>query len=78
MDLGLRGKIAIVAAASKGLGKAVAMELAQEGAEVAICARNPADLERAAREIRDRTGRAVIAHPLDVTKIGRASCRERV
>jgi 3-oxoacyl-[acyl-carrier protein] reductase len=67
MDLGLRGKVAIVAAASKGLGKAVAAELAQEGAELAICARNSADLENAAREIRERTGRAVFAQMLDVT-----------
>ena len=41
MDLGLRGRVAIVAAASKGLGRAVAEELAREGAEVAICSRNP-------------------------------------
>ena len=67
MDLGLRGKIAIVAAASKGLGKAVAMELANEGAEVAICARNAADLDKAASDIRSRTGRAVFAQALDVT-----------
>ena len=39
MDLGLKGKIAIVAASSKGLGKAIAMGLAEEGAKVAICAR---------------------------------------
>ena len=67
MDLGLRGKIAIVAAASKGLGKAVALELAQEGAEVAICSRNAASLEKAAADIRNRTGRAVLAHVVDVT-----------
>ena len=67
MDLGLQGKIAIVAAASKGLGKAVAMELANEGAEVAICARSAANLEKAAAEIRNRTGRAVFAQALDVT-----------
>jgi 3-oxoacyl-[acyl-carrier protein] reductase len=67
MDLGLRGKVAIVAAASKGLGKAVALELAKEGAEVAICARTAADLEKAAAEIRDRTGRNVLARPCDVT-----------
>ena len=67
MDLGLRGKIAIVAAASKGLGKAVAMELANEGAEVAICARSAANLEKAAAEIHSRTGRAVFAQALDVT-----------
>ncbi len=67
MDLGLRGRIAIVAAASKGLGKAVALELAQEGAEIAICSRNSNELEKAARDIRDRTGRAVFAQSLDVT-----------
>jgi 3-oxoacyl-[acyl-carrier protein] reductase len=67
MDLGLRGKIAIVAAASKGLGKAVAMELAREGAQVAICARNEANLEKAAAEIHDRTGCTVYAQALDVT-----------
>jgi len=67
MDLGLRGKVAIVAAASKGLGKAVAKELANEGAEVAICARTAVDLEKAASEIRARTGRNVFAQALDVT-----------
>jgi 3-oxoacyl-[acyl-carrier protein] reductase len=39
MDLGLRGKCALVTGASKGLGKAIAAELAKEGAHVAICAR---------------------------------------
>jgi 3-oxoacyl-[acyl-carrier protein] reductase len=67
MDLGLRGKSAIVAAASKGLGFAVARELAQEGAEVAICARNAADLESAASRIREQTGRSVFSVPADVT-----------
>jgi 3-oxoacyl-[acyl-carrier protein] reductase len=46
MDLGLRGRVVIVAAASKGLGRAVAEEFAREGAEVAICSRNAAELER--------------------------------
>jgi 3-oxoacyl-[acyl-carrier protein] reductase len=67
MDFGLKGKSAIVAAASKGLGFAVALELAQEGASVAICARNAADLEKAARTIRERTGREAFAQALDVT-----------
>ena len=43
MDLGLKGRVAIVAAASKGLGRAVAEELAREGAEIAICARTAAE-----------------------------------
>jgi len=67
MDLGLKGKAAIVAAASKGLGKAVAHELAQEGARVAICARDAQQLERTAEEIRKATGAEVLAQALDVT-----------
>jgi 3-oxoacyl-[acyl-carrier protein] reductase len=67
MDLGLKGRVAIVAAASKGLGRAVAAELAQEGAQVAICARNAADLEKAANEIRPATGREIFWQAFDVT-----------
>lgn len=51
MDLGLKDKVAIVGGASKGLGKACALVLAQEGAMVAICSRSKPDLERAAEEI---------------------------
>lgn len=47
MDLGLRGKVALVAAASKGLGRAIAEELSAEGASVVICSRNAADIEAA-------------------------------
>lgn len=68
MDLGLRGRVAIVAAASKGLGRAVAEELAREGAEVAICARTAADLEAAAAQIRTAGGREVFWQALDVGK----------
>lgn len=67
MDLGLEGKVAIVAAASKGLGYAVALELAREGADVAICARTAGDLEKAAAEIGQATSRAVFWQALDVT-----------
>jgi 3-oxoacyl-[acyl-carrier protein] reductase len=48
MDLGLQGKVALVTAASKGLGRGAAAALAAEGARVAICARDPAGLEAAA------------------------------
>ena len=68
MDLGLEGKVAIVAAASKGLGRACAEEFAREGAEVAICARSSANLEKAADSIRKATGREVFAQELDVTR----------
>ena len=50
MDLGLGGKVALVAASSKGLGRAVARELAVEGASLVMCARGEAALESARRE----------------------------
>ena len=68
MDMGLRGKVALVAAASKGLGKATAFALAREGANVAICSRNTAALAATAGEIRQATGVDVLAVPADVTK----------
>lgn len=67
MDLGLQGRVAIVAAASKGLGRAVAEELAREGAEVAICSRSTADLQTVAANIRNFTGREVLHQAVDVT-----------
>src|SRR5580704_12809476 len=66
MDLGLAGRVAIVAAASKGLGRAVAEELAREGAQVAICARTPATLAETAAHLQKTTGREVFHQPLDV------------
>ncbi len=68
MDLGLKGRVAIVAAASKGLGKAVAAGLAREGAQVSICARTEADLRIAASEIEAQTGYKVFWKAVDVTK----------
>lgn len=61
MDLELRGKVAIVGGASKGLGRACAEALAEEGAAVAVCSRTKADLELAAHAIRDRNGADVLA-----------------
>ena len=66
MDLGIEGKVALVAAASRGLGRAVAEELAAEGCHLVICARSPEPLERARREIADRHGVRVEAKPTDV------------
>lgn len=68
MDLGLRGRVAIVAAASKGLGRAVAEELAREGAEIAICARTAADLQKAAEQMQADTGREVFWQAVDVSQ----------
>jgi NAD(P)-dependent dehydrogenase (short-subunit alcohol dehydrogenase family) len=67
MDLGLKGKHAIVTGGSLGIGKAIARELAREGADVAIVARNKGRLEAAAKELSAETGRRVIALPTDVT-----------
>jgi 3-oxoacyl-[acyl-carrier protein] reductase len=66
MELGLKGRAAIVAAASTGLGRAVARELAREGVRVAICARTAADVERTGAEIRKETGAEIYAQAVDV------------
>ena len=68
MDLGLKNKVAIVAAASKGLGRAVALELAAEGAHVSICSRNRDQIHKAAELIEAKTGAQVYCEPADVTK----------
>src|SRR5271170_4221622 len=67
LDLGLQGRVAIVAAASRGLGRAVAEELAREGANVAICARTASEVEQAAAHIHNSTGQGVFHQPVDVT-----------
>jgi 3-oxoacyl-[acyl-carrier protein] reductase len=67
MNLGLKGKVALVAAASKGLGKAAAWALAQEGAQVVIAARGEAELRAAEQEIRQGTGGQVRAVRADVS-----------
>lgn len=68
MDLGLKGRVAVVAAASEGLGYATARVLAAEGARLAICSRRADAIERAAREIRETTGAEVLAVPADVSR----------
>jgi 3-oxoacyl-[acyl-carrier protein] reductase len=66
MDLGLDGKVALVGASSKGLGKASALALAREGARVTICARRKGELEAAAEEIRRETDAEVLAVQADL------------
>ena len=73
MDLGLRGKVALVAASSKGLGRAVAEELAAEGAHLVMCARGKETLEQTAQSIREKTGVKVIAVAADVSNPADAS-----
>jgi Dehydrogenases with different specificities (related to short-chain alcohol dehydrogenases) len=68
MDLGLKGRVAIVCASSKGLGRAIAEELAAEGASVVMCARGESDLKSAAQEIRNRTGSPVLDVVADVSE----------
>jgi 3-oxoacyl-[acyl-carrier protein] reductase len=66
MDLGLKGKVAMVAGASRGLGFAVARGLAAEGATVSIASRSEESIERAAARIEKETGSRAIAFALDV------------
>lgn len=67
MDLGLRGKRAVVTGASRGIGRAIAEVLAAEGVHLGICARTPEGLNRAAEELR-RHGVTVAAEAVDVGK----------
>jgi 3-oxoacyl-[acyl-carrier protein] reductase len=68
MDLGLQDKVAVVMAASKGLGRACATALAAEGAQVTIGARDAQSLVKTAQEIQKATRSRVLAVPTDVTK----------
>ncbi|MHB8574018.1 MAG: SDR family NAD(P)-dependent oxidoreductase [Dehalococcoidia bacterium] len=68
MDLGLKGRVALVTGGSEGIGRATAEELAREGVRVAICARRADVLEQAAAALRSATGGEVIGVPADVSK----------
>ncbi|WP_025843811.1 SDR family oxidoreductase [Brevibacillus agri] len=70
MDLQLQGRTALVLASSKGLGKATALCLAQEGANVTICGRDEQAMEAVRAEIEQAAGQSPLAVPVDVTKPG--------
>ena len=66
MDLGLQGKVALVAASSKGLGYGVARALAQEGAKVSLCSRSWQQVGKAAKRLSEETGAETMATECDV------------
>jgi len=68
MDLGIKGKVALVTAASRGLGRGCAENLAAEQCRVAICARNAQAVEQAAREISRQTGAEVKGFKTDLSR----------
>jgi NAD(P)-dependent dehydrogenase (short-subunit alcohol dehydrogenase family) len=67
MDLELAGRVAIVTGGSRGVGRAIAGELAREGVDLAICARNRQSLDEAAQALAKETGRRVVAIVADTT-----------
>jgi len=67
MNLGIKDRTALVTASSRGLGKAIALQLSREGANVAICARGEGTLFRTKKEIAERAGGQIIAQAIDVT-----------
>ena len=68
MDLGLTNKVVLVVASSKGLGKAVAKELAKEGANVMLTSRSAESLKKAAEEIQQEAKGEIVYFPADITK----------
>ena len=68
MDFGISGKVALVTAASKGLGRGTAQALSVEGCRVAICSRTTAEVEQTAREIAAQTGHEVAAFTADMSQ----------
>lgn len=73
MELGLKGKTALVTGASEGIGMAIARKLAEEGVRVAICARTASKLKDTAAEIVQATGMAIVPIPSDLRSL--AGCQ---
>ena len=67
MDLGIRGRVALVTAASRGLGYAVAEQLAEEGVKVAICSRDEDRINEAKNKIEQNKDGEISAYAVDVT-----------
>src|SRR5215470_10675026 len=67
MDLGLKGKVAMVTGASRGIGRAIALGLVAEGCQVSVCARGQEGVDALAKDIQERGGNA-LALAVDVTK----------
>ena len=69
MELGIKGKIALVTAASRGLGHGCAYQLAAEQCRVALCSRNPDEAKLAAEDIAKQTGAEVLGFGADVSRV---------
>jgi NAD(P)-dependent dehydrogenase (short-subunit alcohol dehydrogenase family) len=76
MDLGLKGKTALVTGASEGIGRAIARKLAEEGVRVAICARTESTLQETGATIARATGMDIVPIPADLRSL--AGCRSVV
>ena len=77
MDLGLKGKTAIVTGASKGIGKAIAETLASEGCNIHLVSRTEADLNAVRDDVTDRFGVNVTVHALDLSQPAAVRARGR-
>jgi len=69
VELRLTGKVAIVTGSGQGIGKSIALRLAQEGADVVVAEYNPETAQRTAQEIEERFGRHALAYPVDIADV---------
>ena len=68
MDLGIKKKVALITGSSQGIGKAIAIGFAEEGARVVVCGRNKNTLSSTVDEIKDKTGADIVSFQTDLTK----------